>query len=66
MIALKVQKERILRDEMDEKIFDSYTATQEKGDKDYRACYAERTPWEAFFPALTEEAQAIANRFADR
>lgn len=50
----------------DQKTFDSYTAAQEKGDKDYRACYAERTPKEAFFPALTEEAQAIANRFSGK
>jgi hypothetical protein len=50
----------------DEKIFDSYTAMQNKGDQDYHACYIERMPREAFFPALTGEAQAIANRFAGK
>ncbi len=47
----------------DEKIFNAYTAEQEKGDKDYRACYADRLPKEAFFPALLKEAQEIADRF---
>jgi hypothetical protein len=39
-------------------------AVQQKADKDYHACYAERTPKAAFFPALANEAQAIADRFA--
>lgn len=50
----------------DEKIFNSYTAMQAKGDSDYRACYAERTPKEAFFPVLVKEAQTLADRFADK
>lgn len=50
-------------DAKDEKIFNAYTAEQEKGDKDYRACYAGRLPKEAFFPALLKEAQEIADRF---
>ncbi|PPD46097.1 MAG: hypothetical protein CTY15_01585 [Methylocystis sp.] len=47
----------------DQKIFDAYNDVNGKADKDYRACYAERTPREAFFPELTREAQAIADRF---
>ncbi|WP_442756492.1 hypothetical protein ACNHKD_07740 [Methylocystis sp. JAN1] len=47
----------------DEKIFNFYTAEQEKGDRDYRNCYSERAPKEAFFPALVKEAQEIADRF---
>jgi hypothetical protein len=47
----------------DEKSFDDSTALQEKGDRDYRACYAERAPREAFFADLTKEAQEIADRF---
>lgn len=47
----------------DQEVFDSYNAVQDKADKDYRACYAERTPKEAFFPALRREAQEIADRF---
>lgn len=47
----------------DEKAFDRYSALQEKADKDYHACYAEKTPAAPFFPALVKEAQAIADRF---
>jgi hypothetical protein len=50
----------------DEKIFNAYTAAQEKGDVDYRACYRERAPKEAFFPALVKEAQEIADRFGGK
>jgi len=50
----------------DEKIFNSYTAEQEKGDRDYRACIGERAPKEAFFPELVKEAQQIADRFGAR
>jgi hypothetical protein len=50
----------------DQKTFDAYTAAQEKGDVDYHACYRERAPKEAFFPALVKEAQAIADRFAGK
>jgi len=50
----------------DEKIFNSYTAEQEKGDRDYRACIGERAPKEAFFPELVREAQQIADRFGAR
>ncbi|MCC3244619.1 hypothetical protein LG047_04650 [Methylocystis sp. WRRC1] len=50
----------------DEKLFDESTAAQTKGDDDYRACYAARAPKEAFFAALTREAQEIADRFKDR
>jgi hypothetical protein len=47
----------------DEKSLNDSNALQEKGDRDYRACYAERAPGEAFFAALTKEAQEIADRF---
>lgn len=47
----------------DQKAFDAYNAINDKADKTYRACYAERTPKEAFFPAVVKEAQEIADRF---
>ncbi len=50
----------------DEKLFNSSTAEQEKGDRDYRACNMERAPKEAFFPALVKEAQEIADRFGGK
>ncbi|WP_424363238.1 hypothetical protein [Methylocystis parvus] len=50
----------------DENVFNSYTAEQEKGDRDYRACIGERAPKEAFFPELVKEAQEIADRFAGK
>lgn len=48
----------------DQKVFDAYNAINDKADKDYHACYSEKTPNAAFFPDLVKEAQAIANRFA--
>ena len=36
---------------------------EEKADRDYRACYVARAPKQAWFPALTREAQEIAERF---
>ena len=39
-------------------------APEEKGDADYRACIGREAPKQAFFPALIEEAQAIADRLA--
>lgn len=50
----------------DEKIYDSYTDTQSKGYADYLACYRQRAPKEAFFPALVKEAQEIADRFGGK
>lgn len=50
----------------DEKIFNESSEAREKGDADYRACYRERAPKEAFFPALVKEAQEIANRFGGK
>jgi hypothetical protein len=50
----------------DENVFNSYTAEQEKGDRDYRACIGERAPKEAFFPELVKEAQEIADRFGGK
>jgi hypothetical protein len=37
---------------------------EEKGDADYRACIGREAPKQAFFPALIEKAQAIADRLA--
>lgn len=34
----------------------------DKADADYRACYAEKAPKEAFFPAVTKAAQALLDR----
>ncbi len=50
----------------DAKDADVAWAIQTKGDADYRACLAARAPKEAFFTALTREAQAIADRFAGK
>lgn len=50
----------------DEKGADASWAIRTKGDVDYRACLAARAPKEAFFPALTREAQAIADRFGGK
>lgn len=48
----------------DQRTLDAYNAINDGADRKYRACYAEKTPEAAFFPALVEEAQAVANRFA--
>lgn len=50
----------------DEKLIEESMALQEKGDADYRACFAERAPKEPFFPELLKEAQAIADRFGGK
>lgn len=47
----------------DQKLFDAYNAINDKADKGYHACYAERMPKEAFFPDVVKEAQEIADRF---
>ena len=48
----------------DQKTLDAYNVVNDRADRDYRACYAEKTPKAAFFPSLVEEAQSVANRFA--
>jgi hypothetical protein len=48
----------------DEKLFDRYTAEQTRGDAAFRACFSERAPREGFFPALTRQAQELADRLA--
>jgi hypothetical protein len=50
----------------DEKLLDEHTLIQEKGDADFHACFNERAPREAFFPAVVREAQAFADRLAPR
>jgi hypothetical protein len=39
---------------------------EERADRDYHACYVARAPKEAWFEALTREAQEIAGRFKGR
>lgn len=52
-----------VKESEDQRSFEASSAILDKGDKDYRACYAARAPKEAFFAELTAEAQSIANRF---
>ncbi len=53
-------------DPKDDKLFDVYTALQEEADRAFRGCFAEHAPREAFFPALTGQAQAIVDALPAR
>ncbi|RFB74963.1 hypothetical protein [Methylovirgula sp. 4M-Z18] len=49
-----------------QKAFAAASAAQDKGDRDYRACVAERLPHEPVFPALLKQAQELANHMAGK
>lgn len=48
----------------DEKAFEESTKAEEKGDRDFHACFIARAPKEPFYPALVKEAQEFADRLA--
>jgi hypothetical protein len=50
----------------DDETFDADTKAEEKGDKDFHACFIERAPKEPFYPALVKEAQEFADRIAGK
>ena len=45
-----------------EKLFDEYTALQNKGDNDNRKCFADRAKGENFFSAVRAQAQELSDR----
>ncbi len=45
-----------------EKLFDEYTALQNKGDNDNRKCFAERAKGEKFFSDVRAQAQELSDR----
>ena len=47
-----------------DKLFDDYTHLQEMGDVDYRACYGAHAKDEAFFAAVTKQAQTLLDTLA--
>jgi hypothetical protein len=50
----------------DEKAFEESTKAEEKGDRDFHACFLERASKEPFYPALVKEAQEFADRIAGK
>lgn len=48
------------------KLSDQRSKVEEKGDKDYHACFVEHAPREKFYPTLVKEAQALADRIAGK
>jgi len=50
----------------DQMTFDADTKAEEKGDRDFHACFMERAPKEPFYPALVKEAQELADRLAGK
>ncbi|TDX60242.1 hypothetical protein EDE12_12213 [Methylosinus sp. sav-2] len=48
----------------DEKDFEKYSKLQEEGSSAFRHCFAEHAKSEKFFAALTQEAQALADKLA--
>ncbi|MBG0810848.1 hypothetical protein IY145_15880 [Methylosinus sp. H3A] len=48
----------------DEKDFEAYSKLQEEGSAAFRRCFAEHAKSEKFFVALTQEAQALADKLA--
>jgi hypothetical protein len=50
----------------DRETFDADAKAQEQGDKDFHACWMERTSKEPFYPALLKEAQEFADLIAGK